>query len=81
MPKTNEKKNLLSVTHRKYFGNFLLYLRNLRNCKRSRHNTGMDDRRMIGDAFDRLPYFFLSLAVFRQKFKKIKFFKKFRMFL
>lgn len=80
MPKTNEKK----PSYLWHIANILVtffYTCEILETVRDQDTTlvwmieGWLEMRLIGFQI------FFSLAVFRQKFKKIKFFKKFRMFL
>ena len=59
----------------------ILYKRDLRNYKRSRHETFMDDRHLIEDVFNRFHFVFRHFRSIPEELKKIELFISLTVFL
>ena len=70
----NQQKNStsgeISQSSQEAFLKHILYPRDLRNYKRSRHETFIDDRHLIEDVFNRFHFVFRHFWSIPAEFKK-----------
>ena len=59
----------------------ILYKRDLRNYKWSKHKTFMDDRHLIEDVFNRFRFVFRHFRSTQEEFKQIELFISLTVFL
>ena len=63
------------------FLKLILYKRDLRNYKRSKHKTFMDDRHLIEDVFNQFRFVFRHFRSTQEEFKQIELFISLTVFL